>query len=97
MITKFDPAPIVCVTMYVEENLTDNSSSSTPSSSTLLSLITIQQYKLSGGSVVELTDDCILVSKYFLLEEKGFDGLAHVRRLLFAAKDRIEIYTDTFM
>jgi len=96
MITKFDPAPIVCVTMYVEENLTDNSSSSTPSSSTLLSLITIQQYKLSGGSVVELTDDCILVSKYFLLEEKRI-GLAHVRRLLFAAKDRIEIYTDTFM
>jgi len=38
-----------------------------------------------------------LVSKYFLLEEKGFDGLAHVRRLLFAAKDRIEIYTNTSM
>ena len=78
--------------LHVEENLT----SSAPSSSTLLSLRTIQQYKLSGGSVVELTDDCILVSKYFLLEEKRI-GLAHVRRLLFAAKDRIEIYTNTLM
>ena len=47
--------------------------------------------------MVHLTESCILVSKYFLLEEKGFDGLAHVRRLLFAAKDRIEIYTNTFM
>lgn len=47
--------------------------------------------------MVDLTESCILVSKYFLLEEKGFDGLAHVRRLLFAAKDRIEIYTNTPM
>jgi len=47
--------------------------------------------------VVDLTESCILVSKYFLLEEKGFQGLAHVRRLLFAAKDRIEIYTNTSM
>jgi len=93
MITKFDPAPIVCVTICRREfNRQLNIYSFFKHT-----LRTIQQYKIIwGGSVVELTDDCILVSKYFLLEEKRI-GLAHVRRLLFAAKDRIEIYTDTFM
>ena len=79
MITKFDPAPIVCVTHSRRElNIICSFFKHT------LIAYNYTTIKSSGGSVGDLTENCILVSEYFLLEEKV--GLAHCKKTSLCCK-----------